>query len=120
MNIIKRICKWNEERHPREFVKSLELAMLDEELKEFFDAEDKVDELDALVDTIFVAVGSMYKMGLDAEAIEKAIEIVCDANDTKPIKKNKAGVKASKGKEFVPPEPKLLLLLKLNGIDDVA
>lgn len=48
------------------------------------------------------------------EHIHKAILIVCDANDTKEIKKTPSYIKANtvKGTNFVAPEPRLQLLLQ--------
>jgi predicted HAD superfamily Cof-like phosphohydrolase len=111
LNFVKRICKWNTDRGNvrGEIDKNLEQGMLDEELEEFKDAESAVDELDALVDLIFVAIGSMHKLGLNPQEIEKAINIVCDANDKKLSDKKKG--KIAKPKDFTGPEEELQKIL---------
>ena len=115
LNFIKRICKWNETRGNKRgsIDKQLEQDMLDEELEEFKDAEDFVDELDALIDLTFVTIGSMHKLGLSPQQIDKAINIVCDANDKKLAKKNADG-KIQKPEDFEPPEKKLQEILDEN------
>jgi hypothetical protein len=56
----------------------------------------------------------MTGMGLDPEQCTQAMLIVCDANDSKSIKKTNADVKANvdKGPYFVAPEPRLQALLE--------
>lgn len=58
----------------------------------------------------------MQNMGLTLEQCYKALEIVCDSNDTKSIPKDKVdpSVKANinKGELFVAPEPRLQKLLE--------
>ena len=112
MNFIKRITKWNEERgnNSGEIDVSLEHDMLLEEVTEFYGSEKDVDKLDALADTIFVAIGSMYKLGLTPQQIDKAINIVCDANEKKLSDKKDNG-KISKPVGFVGPEAQLQRIL---------
>jgi predicted HAD superfamily Cof-like phosphohydrolase len=112
INFVKRICKWNEERGNSKgnFNTSLELALLTEELNEFTRSDKEVDKLDALVDIIFVAIGSMHKLGLTPQQIVRAIEIVCDANDQKQANKDANG-KIMKDHNFISPETKLQKLL---------
>lgn len=55
----------------------LKLIHLQEELDEFSDAIELEDELDALVDIIYVAVGTAYRMGLP---LEEAFNRVHEAN----------------------------------------
>ena len=76
---------------------------------EFEESTKDVDRLDALVDLIYVSIGAMWKLGLNAEQIEKAITIVCDANDTKTAVKTASHIKASidKGAGFIAPETRL-------------
>ena len=60
------------------------------------------------------AMVQMYGMGLKHEQAVQALNIVCDANDTKSVAKVASDVKANidKGPNFVPPEVKLAELLK--------
>ena len=58
---INEIVDWNKERNEFELNSDLEVNMLMEEVKEYFDAEEYVDKMDAVCDTIFVAVGTLAK-----------------------------------------------------------
>ena len=111
-NFIKRICKWNQDRGNLigEIDKNLEQELLDEELEEFKDAESAVDELDAILDIIFVSIGTLHKMGLIPQDIETGINIVCTANEAKLAIKNDSG-KIVKSSDFVNPEPELQKIL---------
>ena len=112
LDFIQRITKWNEDRgNQRGHIEyMLEHKMIEEEVDEFFDAEKDVDRLDALCDVVFVAVGSMHKLGLTPQQIDKAMNTVCDANDKKLANKKSNG-KISKPKDFIGPEPKLQKIL---------
>lgn len=64
--------------------------------------------------TITSAMGRMSDMGLSGEQCIKALEIVCDSNDSKSFKMTAPGIKANdgdKGENFIAPEPRLLTLL---------
>lgn len=108
-----RIVEWNEARYKQINCKSLTLELLVEEVREFGSAEAEVDELDALIDIIYVATGGMWKMGLNLSQIIQAIHVVCDSNDSKACKKTESFVKANidKGKNFIRPEPRLQEIL---------
>lgn len=70
-----------------------------------------VDRLDKACDAVVYAVGSMAKLGLNAEQINAAINVVMDANVVKQgCKKDKEG-KLLKPDNFQGPEPKLLEIL---------
>jgi predicted HAD superfamily Cof-like phosphohydrolase len=61
------------------------------------------DIVDGLADVIFVAVGSLHKLGFDAQTIEKFMHAVCDSNFTKfPMVKN-AGGKVTKWPNYTKP-----------------
>lgn len=66
-----------------------------------------------LYHVIAVAGSQALCMGLTMTQFEEAMLIVCDANDSKTIKKTASDVKANvdKGAYFVPPEAKLQALL---------
>ena len=114
--MINRICKWNAARYAQEDAPDLLVNLLEEELDEYGVAyvdNVEVDQLDALVDIIYIAIGGMWKMGLSAEQIEAAIHVVCDSNDSKPAKKTASHIKANidKGAKFIPSEPRLQEIL---------
>jgi len=52
--------------------------------------------------------------GLSEALFNKAMLIVCDSNDSKSVKKTDPSVKANidKGSSFIPPEPRLQLILQ--------
>ena len=177
--IFNRVARWNGARYEREYNHELSMSLLREEHQEWLDAEKPVDQLDALCDQIYVALGVLWKLNIDAETnaynadmaagdvrkliktnvlmpgyvvsavissvecdsdypvaygmhmiiqcclvqmgamhlsqkdMAKALTIVCDANDTKTVKKTASDVKANtdKGEFFKSPEPRLQELL---------
>jgi len=111
--MISRIINWNKARYPQKFVKNLQMQLLVEEVEEFIYANKEIDELDALIDIVYVAIGAMWKLGLSAGEITKAIHIVCDSNDSKVVVQTAPHIKANiaKGPEFIPPEPRLQEIL---------
>ena len=113
MRLVKRIADWNELRYEQEFDRVLTVKLLIEEIAEFVSATEEVDELDALVDITYVAIGAMWKMGLNVEQIHAAIHAVCDSNDSKDAVKTHASIKANivKGANFFRPEPRLQEIL---------
>lgn len=113
MIFIQRIISWNAKRYDSIFDVDLAYKLLKEEVLELLDAKTEVDQLDALVDTIYIAIGAMWKMGLSAEQIQAAILVVCNANDSKVVVKTEPHIKANqfKGENFVPPEEKLQEIL---------
>ena len=79
---------------------------------EKFQEDWKVNQLDALVDTVFVAVGSIGKLlNQDKGLVCKAIEEVIIANEQKSKTKNKDG-KITKPSNFVGPEEELRKIIK--------
>jgi len=70
-----------------------------------------VDRLDKACDATVFAIGSMAKLGLNAQEITKALNIVMKANNQKlGMPKDEYG-KLQKPDNFNPPEPQLQLLL---------
>ena len=68
-----------------------------------------------------VAGSQALCMGLNLEQYEEAMNIVCDSNDSKSIKKTASDVKANdgdKGAYFVAPEPRLTALLESLTLED--
>jgi len=58
---VNRIIDWNYGRNKLELDSNLEINMLAEEAKEYFDAKTFVDRVDAVCDLIFVGVGTLAK-----------------------------------------------------------
>ena len=58
---VNRIVDWNIERNELALDSNLEINMLAEEAKEYFDAKTFVDKVDAVGDIIFVGVGTLAK-----------------------------------------------------------
>ena len=65
--IIKRPIDWNTLRYKQEYHHELASDLLFEEFQEWDEAETDVDKLDALVDLYFVAIGVLWKLGLEVE-----------------------------------------------------
>jgi predicted HAD superfamily Cof-like phosphohydrolase len=108
-----RIVAWNKQRYEQKHCEALTYRLLDEEVNEFLLSGRAVDELDALVDIVYVAIGAMWKMGLNEQQIERAIHVVCDSNASKSVTKTDHTIKAnmSKGPDFIEPEPRLQEIL---------
>lgn len=75
--VYKRVAAWNNLRYEREFDLQLTLSLLHEEIGEFFEADNVVDEVDALCDTIFVALGAVWKLDGDTEHATQRSNVVC-------------------------------------------
>ncbi len=114
MKVYERVINWNAQRYDQEHVKALTTSLLREEVQEFSDAFEDVHMLNALCDLIYVSYGAMWKLGLNADQIERAIYAVCDSNDSKEIVKTIAARKANvfRGEAFAPPEPILTKILE--------
>ncbi len=111
--IIEDIIDWNSDRYEQEYNHDLTCNLLSEEIFEHQIAITDVDRLDALVDTIYVSIGAMWKMGLTSDQIRRSIEVVCMSNNSKQIQKTPSNVKANlnKGSGFIAPEPYLQEIL---------
>jgi len=115
---IRDVILWNLDRYNQEHEHDLTASLLYEECHEFDASRNNVERLDALADIVYVAIGAMWKMGLHAEAIEEALDIVARSNSSKtvPIVKVAKNMKANnglvaKGPAFIHPEPYLKELL---------
>jgi len=51
-----------------------------EEVQEFYEAETITDSVDALIDTIYFALGALYKHGLNAAEVNAIFSAVHEAN----------------------------------------
>jgi predicted HAD superfamily Cof-like phosphohydrolase len=80
-----------------------------EELKEFFHAKTTVDQADAMIDLIYLAIGTLVEMGVKPEQL---FQIVHEANMSKLWEDGKPRFREGDGKvlkppHFVRPEPLL-------------
>lgn len=73
-NVFNRVAKWNGQRYDREYDHQLTLDLLREEYNEFKNAQSAVEELDALCDLAYVALGAVWKAGeeYDCAALKQA------------------------------------------------
>ena len=68
-----RIVDWNKERNDLELDSNLEVNMLSEEAKEYFDAKEFVYQLDAVCDLLFVGTGTLAKTSKAFHLISKGL-----------------------------------------------
>jgi len=68
--------------------KKFRIAAMQEELNEYIDAKTKEDELDALIDLIIFALGTVERQGM-INVLEEAFQRVMKANMQKNIGTNK-------------------------------
>lgn len=73
-HLIERVILWNMERYSRQYDHSLAEKLLIEELHELYTAEDWVDILDGIGDVTFVAIGVMWKLGIETSDIADLFE----------------------------------------------
>ncbi len=85
------------------------MSWIKEEVQEFMDAETIPDQADAMIDTIYFAIGTLVEMGVKPERL---MEIVQDANMSKLWPDGKAHYKADgkvqKPEGWQDPFPKLV------------
>jgi predicted HAD superfamily Cof-like phosphohydrolase len=89
---------------------------LAEELVEFEEAETVIDQIDALIDLQYFAIGIMYKLGMRADQINDCMLAVHEANMTKKkgVNKKRGNGKvadAVKPKGWVKPEDRIREIL---------
>lgn len=70
LDIVTRTIDWNAKRFKREFDYPLEQRLLAEETEELFSAKTDIERMDAVGDISFVAIGTMWKLGIDQEIIK--------------------------------------------------
>ena len=68
--IFKRVADWNSKRYDRKYDHNLSVNLLKEELEEYFDANTLVDQLDALCDMTYVAMGILWKINVENDTLE--------------------------------------------------
>lgn len=123
------VINWNKQRYEQEFNSILTERLLKEEFKEYLDANNNTDRLDAIGDYVFVLLGAEWKNGnkpihpsfgykfvvekflheLNEDAIIACVLAVALSNDTKSIERVASAVKANKDKglNYIGPEPLL-------------
>lgn len=66
-----RVAKWNSLRYAQEFNETLQANLATEEYHETINSETDVDRLDGHIDQVYVALGGLWKLGLEpAEAYD--------------------------------------------------
>jgi hypothetical protein len=68
--IFNRVANWNSKRYDRVYNHELSVDLLKEELQEWFDANSLVDQLDALCDLTYIAMGILWKIDVEDETLE--------------------------------------------------
>ena len=66
------VLEFNKKRNKFRYDSELEVKMFNEEVQEFFDATTTAERVDALIDAMYVKLGTMCKLsynGLDAEVL---------------------------------------------------
>lgn len=78
LTVYNRVADWNSKRYDQEFNLQLTVSLLTEELEEFLEAQEPVDELDALCDLTYLAMGGLWKLDkpLNPEVAVRAIKAV--------------------------------------------
>ena len=92
------------------------VIMMEEEIQEFKDSLNVVDDVDALIDLIYFAVGGMVKSGLSVEQMHLCFRAVHEANMTKALGKKEnrpdvQGTDAAKPDDFVDPKHTIAQIL---------
>lgn len=90
--------------------------VLEEEAKEFFESMDVVEQIDALIDSIYFAIGGFCRMGLKKDQVRAIFEFVHTANMKKAAGKKKGRVHgdtkdATKPEGWKSPEEAIKLFL---------
>lgn len=73
-DIYERAAVWNSLRYEQEYNHQLAASLFFEELIEFYDAEETVEQVDAMCDMVFVAMGILWKLKPDEEQLEVAMQ----------------------------------------------
>lgn len=90
--IYARVANWNSLRYEQEYDHKLSVALLEEELEEYYEADTSVDQLDALCDLIYVAMGIIWKcktpvkvMAYNADLAQEFLTGLLKTNSYDPI-----------------------------------
>ena len=79
--MLKEVIEFNKARNGFKYDPQLECDMFEEEVQEFFDAKNIAERVDALLDCMFVKLGTMCKLsynGFDAEVLPYPHKTVID------------------------------------------
>ena len=92
------------------------LTCLREEADEFDEALDRVQQVDALIDSMIFAAGGLFRMGLTARQAEDCMNAVMDANFQKKLGQKEGRVfegvaDATKPDDWVGPEMRISQIL---------
>ena len=92
LQVYQRVSEWNAARYARLYNKELALSLLREEYKEYLEATNPVDRLDALCDMAYVAMGVLWKLDVSDEDMQTAgqhsvqvISALLDINELNPV-----------------------------------
>ncbi len=75
-----------------------------------------VDSLDAIIDTIYIAIGELHKLGLSPEQMVESLQVVHNCNVAKTGQKDSEGKVIKDKDSFIPPEPALQEILSRRKI----
>lgn len=78
IEVYNRVAGWNSLRYEREYNHKLLLELLNEEYQEYLDAKTEVDEIDALGDIVYVALGGLWKLNISNEDLQMSSDIAND------------------------------------------
>lgn len=97
------------------------VQVLREEAQELEDAEDLVDQIDAVIDSIIFGIGGLYRLGLSREDALACFHAVMDANFQKKAGQKEgraiAGVAdAVKPEGWVAPEARIRAILESRHV----
>ena len=109
-NVIKMYSKFNISNNKLDWLgekeKKFRISAMAEELQEYADASNKHDELDALIDLIIFALGTIERQGM-SDIFEEAFNRVIDANMAKKLgpntKRGEFSIDLVKPEGWVPP-----------------
>lgn len=76
-----RVAKWNSLRYAQEFNETLQANLASEEYYETADAETYVDRLDGHIDQVYVSLGGLWKIGLEAAEAYNFLEAATAYSD---------------------------------------
>ena len=79
-NIVKQCIAWNEARYDRVLDLGLAISLLTEETEELLIANSIVEQLDAIGDISFVAIGVLWKAGFNEATISAMLGIGSELN----------------------------------------
>jgi len=119
MSIIEEIYQWNKERglldHTKAYNQTLESSFIAEELSELLRTNDPVEMVDAHIDSVFFQIGALCKLLGSPERVQKAFNVVIEANKQKSNALDSEGKIIKDKAHFIEPQEAIKALL-----DDVV